>query len=212
MCQNRLIWSGEDPELRFLFAFEVPRLTVSNVCYLVFTDHHQSAAAVLRPAGQELPLLLREGEDSEYCRSAASAFSSSSARAPPCDGGSLRSLVLHSLGEGINILDPAAHFCASASVVSSSDPSSTCHRLAFHHVLFFLTFRSCLFFSVSLLRPPAALCADEQHPADEGPVGEDVWVHGSKTGEHSHTHTHTFMLRRGESDGPTGENFYCSSK
>lgn len=156
MCQNRLIWSGEDPELRFLFAFEVPRLTVSNVCYLVFTDHHQSAAAVLRPAGQELPLLLREGEDSEYCRSAAAASSSSSARAPPCDGGSLRSLVLHSLGEGINILDPAAHFCASASVVSSSDPSSTCHRLAFHHVLFF--------FDVSLLfvlfcLPPSSSCS-----------------------------------------------------
>lgn len=37
-----------------------------HMCVCVLADHHQSAAAVLRPAGQELPLLLREGEDSEY--------------------------------------------------------------------------------------------------------------------------------------------------
>lgn len=52
-------------------ALEVPRVTMSNVCvcvcYLAFTDDHQSTAAVLCPAVQELPLLLREGEDSEYC-------------------------------------------------------------------------------------------------------------------------------------------------
>lgn len=36
-------------------------------CYLVSTDDHQSAPAVLCSAGQELSLLLWEGEDSEYC-------------------------------------------------------------------------------------------------------------------------------------------------
>lgn len=42
--------------------FRVPIIpTVSSV----LPDHHQSAAAVLCPAGQELPVLLREGEDSE---------------------------------------------------------------------------------------------------------------------------------------------------
>lgn len=161
MRQNRLIWSGEEPELRFLFAFEVPRLTVSNECYLVSTDHHQSAAAVLRPAGQELPLLLREGEDSEYRRSA-----SSSARAPPCDGRSLRSLVLHSRRRGINILDPAAHFRASTSVVFLLRPFVYLPSPGFSII--------CCSFDVPLFCFFAALCADEQHPADEGAVGEDV--------------------------------------
>lgn len=39
-------------------AFQLHAVTISNVCVCVLADHHQSAAAVLRPAGQELPLLL----------------------------------------------------------------------------------------------------------------------------------------------------------
>ena len=38
--------------------------------------------------------------------------------------------------------------------------------------------------SFLLFLPPAALRSDEQHPADEGAVGKDVWVDGSKTGEY----------------------------
>lgn len=41
------------------------RLPVTPTVFSVLPDHHQSAAAVLCPAGQELPVLLREGEDSE---------------------------------------------------------------------------------------------------------------------------------------------------
>lgn len=41
------------------------RVPVTPAVSPVLLDHHQSAAAVLCPAGQELPLLLREGEDSE---------------------------------------------------------------------------------------------------------------------------------------------------
>lgn len=38
-------------------------------CLLVVvfaSDHQQSATAVLRPAGQKLPILLRQGEDRQY--------------------------------------------------------------------------------------------------------------------------------------------------
>lgn len=35
-------------------------------CFLVPTDNHQGSAAVLCSSGQELSILLREGEDSQY--------------------------------------------------------------------------------------------------------------------------------------------------
>lgn len=41
------------------------RVPVTPTVSSVLPDHHQSAAAVLCPAGQELPVLLPEGEDSE---------------------------------------------------------------------------------------------------------------------------------------------------
>lgn len=41
------------------------RVPITQTVSSVLPDHHQSAAAVLCPAGQELPVLLREGEDSE---------------------------------------------------------------------------------------------------------------------------------------------------
>lgn len=46
--------------------------------------------------------------------------------------------------------------------------------------LCFLLVHSLAFLPLILF--PAALRADEQHPADEGAPGEDVWVDGSKTG------------------------------
>lgn len=59
----------------------------------------------------------------------------------------------------------------------------------------FLSPSFCFFHApvVSLICVPPALRADEQHPADEGPVGEDVWVDGSKTGEHLQMYTHTHL-------------------
>lgn len=54
-------WNVVVPDCLFS-GFRVP---VTPTVSSVLPDHHQSAAAVLCPAGQELPLLLREGEDSE---------------------------------------------------------------------------------------------------------------------------------------------------
>lgn len=51
----------------------------NSVCFSLLPDHHQSPAAVLCPAGQELPVLLREGEDSECCSAAPSSTLSSAA-------------------------------------------------------------------------------------------------------------------------------------
>lgn len=81
---------------------------MSSVCYLLFTDDHQSAAAVLCPAGQELPLLLWEGEDSEYC----CVTTLLPLHSEPISEFTERALKASALSaEGINILVAAAHFC-----------------------------------------------------------------------------------------------------
>lgn len=90
-----------------------PRVTPSRcVCYHVSTDDHQSTAAVLCPAGQELPLLLREGEDSEYCCVTTLNHLWFRERANPLKVTAL-------CVEGINILAAAAHLCTLTSVVFS---------------------------------------------------------------------------------------------
>ena len=184
------------------------------MCDLASTDDHQSAAAVLCPAGQELPLLLWEGEDSEYCCVTASLWAHLwfIVRLWALEARTLLVVWIH-------IVDAAAHFCNSLSSVCPfvflfgffvilsglffSLPDFHLFALVFLLSVTSLTFHLPLFlpplvFSCSLtpvfslIHLAPALCADEQHPADEGPVGEDVWVDGGETGQHEEFHTHTY--------------------
>lgn len=146
------------------------RVPVSPTVSSVLPDHHQSAAAVLCPAGQELPVLLREGEDSE-CYVAP--------WLPPSLSAPRRFTALSTL----------------PSLWSSwiFNLPLVVFLVSFHLLLHWLLFLALgIFFALprlswlphlTLLSLSPAVCADEQHPADEGPVGEDVWINGSQTGE-----------------------------
>lgn len=155
------------------------RVPVSSTVSSVPPDHHQSAAAVLCPAGQELPVLLREGEDSECCVAP---------RLPPSLSAPRRFTALWTLpslwSRWIFNLPLLPTFRLLPLVV---------FLISFHLLLRWLLFLTLgVFFALSrlswlphltLLSLSPAVRADEQHPADEGPVGEDVWINGSQTGE-----------------------------
>lgn len=117
----------------------------NSVYFSLLPDHHQSPAAVLCPAGQELPVLLREGEDSECCAAASSSTLSSAALKR-----------FESFGGPDEYLScPLFNIYL---LLSSSHPF-------FFFIGFVFPFPVCL---------SPALRADEQHPADEGAAGEDV--------------------------------------
>lgn len=106
----------------------------NSVYFSLLLDHHQSPAAVLCPAGQELPVLLREGEDSEC-------------------------FLLHS-----ELLAALKRFESSG----GADEHLICHCCPLFNIF------SAFWASLTPVCLSPAVRADEQHPADEGAVGEDV--------------------------------------
>lgn len=125
------------------------------MCYLAFTDDHQSTAAVLCPAVQELPLLLREGEDSEYCCVATLLPLHSWAHLWVTE----RALKASALSaQGINILVAAAHSCTQLLPLLFCLTSFHLPVIAFRFVPDFQSFALVFFTFLWLFLPHLTFC------------------------------------------------------